>query len=454
MKPLGWKIVVVTDVGVDPGERRRVTPAEADTWLASLNAGADVPAKAGGASVRMPLTSPTAFEPPAVAAWLAAQGAPNGADAVDAVLHHPSFQRVEAAWRGMKLLLAQAGDRVEIRLASMPRKNLAARFKEVVFLPEYHEAEPPSLIALDFEFGYKGDDLATLNELGSMAKVLQAPVVAQASAGFFDFRYLVQIATLGELLPRLMDSNHSGWKTFQTTDPARWITLTINRWLARAPYTAEAGGHAEKCAESNPDSYLWARGVWFAAAAVARSVNTYGHALAIAGAQGGRFDNLPTRLYPGTKSQPAPLAAEAPFAEMQVMELMRAGFAPIVAPMSQNLAMLASAMSIFRLRPATPTIEGTLAYQLLAGRLAQTCARILDSLPGGDANATAAFVREQLLAFLGPLAGDAPDQAVQVAVREEEMDGKRVRFADVKVAPRVMLEGKPADFSFLLPLGN
>jgi hypothetical protein len=454
MKPLGWKIVVVTDVGVDSGERRKITAADADTWLGALGAGADVPAKAGGAAVRMPLGGPDAFSPAAVAAWLTAQGAAADADAVDQVLHHPAFQRVESAWRGMKLLLAHAGDKVEVFVTSMPRKGLAARFKEVVFMPEYREPEPPSLVLVDFEFGYKGDDLATLNELGGMAKVLQAPIVAQAAAGFFDFRYLIQIATMGELLPRLMDSGHSGWKSFQATDPARWLTLTINRWLQRAPYTSDAGGHNERCAESNPDTYLWGRGIWFAGAAVARSANTYGHALAIAGVQGGRFDGIPTRPYPGKSNVPTPLAVEAPLAEMQMMELMRAGFAPIVAPMRGDFAMLASAMSIFRLKPATPTIEGTLAYQLLAGRLAQCCGRILDAMPAGDANAAAGFVREQLLVFLGGMAGDAPDQAVQVAVREEELDGKRVPFADVKVAPRVMLEGKPADFAFMLPLAK
>jgi len=245
MKPLGWKIVVVTDVGVDSGERRRVAATEADSWLAAIGAGANVPPKSGAPSVRMALTGPESFTPAAVAAWLGAQSAPNDAKAVDAVLHHPAFQRVESAWRGMKLLLAHVGDKVEVSVASMPRKGLVERFREVVFMPEYHEAEPPSLLLVDFEFSHKGEDLAALQELGSMAKVLQAPVVAQASAGFFDFRYLVQIATLGELLPRLMDSAHSSWKTFQTTDPARWITLTINRW--RSP-----GHRADASTESPP----------------------------------------------------------------------------------------------------------------------------------------------------------------------------------------------------------
>ncbi len=451
MKPLGWKIVVVTDVGVDSGERRRVTAAEADSWLAGIGAAADVPPRSGAAPVRLPIAGPEAFAPASVAAWLAAQGAPADAAAVDAVLHHPSFQRVESAWRGLKLLLGHAGDKVEVWVASMPRKGLAARFREVVFLPEYHEAEPPSLLVLDFEFGHKGDDLAALQELGGMAKVLQAPLVAHASAGFFDFRYLVQISTLGELLPRLMDGAHASWKTFQATDPARWIALTINRWLQRAPYS---DGHAEKCSESEPDSYLWGRGVWIAAAAVARSAATHGHGLAIAGAQGGRFDGMATRPYPSKANATVPLAVEAPFAEMQVMELMRAGFAPVVAPMGQEFAMLASAMTVFRLKPATPTLEGTLAYQLLAGRLAQTCARMLDNLPAGGPAAAVPFVREQLLAFLGPMAGDAPDEAVKVELREVESDGAKVPVAAITVAPKIMLEGKPATFEFGLPLAG
>ena len=452
MKPLGWKIVVVTDVGVDSGNRLRVTPAEADSWLAAIGATANVPLKDGAPAVRMPIAGPESFTPAAVSAWLTAQGAGVTPAAVDAVLHHPSFQRAESAWRGMKLLLAHTGDAVEVSVASMPRKNLAARFREVVFLPEYHDADPPSLVLLDFDFGYKGDDLVTLQELGGMAKVLQAPVIANASAGFFDLRFLVQAVALGELLPRLMDASHQGWKTFQATDPARWIALTMNRWLQRAPYTADGGGHAETSRESEPDSYLWGRGIWMAGAAVARSVATYGHGLAIAGAQGGRFDGLATRAYPAKANATSPLAAEVPLAEMQVMELMRAGFAPIVAPMNADFAMLASAMTVFRLKPATPTLEGTLAYQLLAGRLAQTCARMLDALPG-DSGAAAGFVREQLLAFLGPLAGDAPDQAVVVTPQEIEQDGRKVPVAHVRVAPKVMLEGKPADFEFMLPLG-
>src|ERR1043165_3556611 len=199
MKPLGWKIVVVTDVGADSGTRQRVLPADVDTWMPTLGAAANVPPKDGAPAVRMPIAGPQSFTPAAVTAWLAGNGGAAKPAAVDAVLHPPSYQRAESAYHGMKRLLEHAADRVEVFVASMPRKNLAARFREVVFLPEYEETEPPSLLLLDYEFGYKGDDVATLQELGGMAKVLQSPVVAHASAGFFDLRFLVQAVHLGDL---------------------------------------------------------------------------------------------------------------------------------------------------------------------------------------------------------------------------------------------------------------
>jgi hypothetical protein len=163
---------------------------------------------------------------------------------------------------------------------------------------------------------------------------------------------------------------------------------------------------------------------------------------------------MPTRPYPSKANATVPLGVEAPFAENQVMELMRAGFAPVVAPMGQDFAMLVSAMSIFRHKPAVPTVEGTLAYQLLAGRLAQTCARMMDNMPAGGAAAAVSFIREQLLAMLGPLVGDTPDQAVVVSLEEVDSGGAKVPIAAIKVAPKVMLEGKPATFEFGLPLGG
>ena len=114
--------------------------------------------------------------------------------------------------------------------------------------------------------------------------------------------------------------------------------------------------------------------------------------------------------------------------------------------------MIPSAMTVFRLSPGKPTLEGVLAYQIMAGRLAQFCGRLLGELPGGGAAETAEFFRRELLGFLGALVGEKGDAAVTAEVVEMAQGDEKVPIAVVKVAPQVVLEGKPLEYEFGLPL--
>jgi hypothetical protein len=447
MKPMPWRLLVCTDAGADTGEPVRLSPeGGADAWLAAISAKVDVPKPGGGVATLEPRDA-SGFAPAAVRAAL---GAAAPAAAVDAALHSPAFQRLEAAYRGLTLLLEHAGSTVSIEVRSMPAKGIAARFRETAYASE-REQDGLALVIADYDFSHKGTDLATLAELGAMCGTLQAPLVAHASAAFFDFRFFVQAAALPELLGRLSTPAHMGWREFQASDAARWVALTVNRFLLRAPWT-ETDGYAESCAESNPDSYLWGRGGWLVGAAVARSASQHGHALAIAGPQGGSFGGRPVRPFPVNANTNAPLATESSVTDTQLQELSRAACTPLVGPLRASVVMMPSVMTTFRLRPATPTIEGVLAYQIMAGRLAQFCGRMLGEIPGGDAAETAAFFKRELLGFLGPLVGEKGESAVSSEVVEITQGEERVPMAVVKVTPQVTLESKPLEYEFALPL--
>jgi type VI secretion system ImpC/EvpB family protein len=441
MQAMPWRILVLVDVGVDAG-RARVVHGGIDSWLGSLGVSVDLP---GGRSLA--LDRREAFTPAAVRAAL--DGA--GPTQVDAILHSPAFQRLESAWRGLALLLEHAKEAAEVEVLPVSRRRLAARFRSDVFDPELRAADPLTLVIADFDFSHKTDDLALLAELTGMAKVLQAPIVAGASAGFFDLRFLIQAIHLPDLLQRLTSAAHQNWRTFQATEPARWLALTINRWLQRSPYTEDSGGHPEAASESNPDGYLWGRGVWLIGAAVARSVKSHGHALDLAGTPGGAFGNLATRSYPATANVGAALAVEAPISETQVLELSRVAFTPIIGPLRRDLALIPIAVTAFRMQPGKLTVEGTLPYQIFAGRLAQWCGKVLDALPSGSAEGVS-FLKSELLAHLGNLAGETPDEAVTVTPGEMKTDEGPAPIAEVKVKPAITLEGKSPEFEFVLPL--
>lgn len=447
MKPLPWRILIVTEAVPDTGEAVRVAADDPDAWLAAVGARAEVP-KPGGGAVALEPRRAADFAPAAVAAALGA-GAP--AAAVDAALHAPAFQRLEALYRGLALLLSHAGEAVAVEVQGVPRATLAARFRETVYAREVRADDPLTLVVADYDFSHKGPDLAALRELGEMGSALQVPVVAHAGAAFFDVRYFVQTASFQELLPRLATPAHAAWREFQASEPARWVALTMNKFLLRAPWTAEGGGHAETAGDSNPDTFLWGRGGWLVACAVARSVREHGHALAIAGAQGGRFEGIATRPFPTAANETRPLATESTITDMQMTELERVAFTPVVGPLGAGTVMLPMVVTTFRLTPGKLSVEATLAYQILAARLAHACGRLLDERPGDPAAAVEHF-RAGLIEFLGGFAGEDPAAAVTVEVVEIPAEGGPRKVADVKVRPTIVLEGKNVDFAFGLPL--
>jgi len=395
MKPMGWRFVVVSDLGTT-----------------------------GKGVVRVPAGGPDEI--------LKALGLPEA-----------EGRRIEAALNGLAFLMRHAGDAIQVDVLSATAKDLAARFRETVFDPEVRELRNPplGLVLLDFDFSHQSGDLAVLQEMAGMARVAQAPLVAGASPALFGLTELKLLSKLQDLPRRLMDGAHAGWQRFQKQDEARWVALTVNRWLLRAP------GAQEK-----PADFLWGRGVWLVGAAVARSVRGTGHALDLSGPRAGGFPGLPTRPYAKSANQTVPLATEIEIPDSAAQELSRGGFLPVSGRTGGDDAMLPIAVTAHRSAPGRLTVKGTLAYQMMAGRLAQLCALLMDEMPGPVPEAVE-FLRQSLVAYLGPLAGKAPEAAVKVApVEAKDPEGKPVTLAEIAVRPDARIEGMEFNFDFQLPL--
>jgi type VI secretion system ImpC/EvpB family protein len=435
MNPMGWRFVVVADLGLASKDAVRVPSGDGDAILAALKPSAEI----NGA--RMEFTAEKAFLPPALG------GSP------DSALHHPGFQRIESAFRGLKVLMQHAGSTIQVDVVSSTQKDLVARFKEAVFDPEMNELRNPplGLVILDYDFGHAGADLAALSQVAEMCKVAQAPLIAAASPAFFGLKQINLLTKLQDVPQRLHDGAHAAWVGFQKSELARWTTLTVNRWLQRETYTAEKGGHAEAVDPAKPESWLWGRAGWILAAAIARSIVQNGHALDASGARSGGFTGIPTRPYFKAANQTTPLATEIEVADSLSQELSRGAFTPISGRTGSDVVMVPILVNAFRTAPGRLTVSGTLAYQMMAGRLAQLCAFLMDEQPAGDAGA--AFLKKELTAFLGPLAGKEPDKAVLVEpVTAKGPDGNPIKLAQVTVQPDARIESMEFRFVFQLPL--
>lgn len=435
MNPLGWRFVVLADLGIDSKEPLRVPPGDGNAILGALRPAVELN------GTRYQFSDETTFEPAKLGS------------SPDLVLHHASFQRVESSFRGLKFLMQHAGTAVQVDVISAPQKELVSRFKEAVFDPEMRELRNPplGLAILDYDFSHQAGDLAALSQIAEMCKVAQAPLLAGASPAFFGLKQVNLLPKLTDVPQRLHDGAHGQWVQFQKSEPARWTALTVNRWLQRAPYTADRGGHAESIDPSKPESWVWGRAVWIAAAAIARSISQHGHALDASGARAGGFAGMPTRPYFKAANQSTPLATEVELSDELIQELSRGAFVPLSGRTGGDVVMIPILVNSFRSAPGRLTVSGTLGYQLMAGRLAQLCAFLIDELPDGDAGA--AFLKQQLTAFLGPLAMKEPDKAVTVEpVMSKDPEGKAVKLAQITVQPEARIEGMEFKFVFQLPL--
>jgi hypothetical protein len=73
-------------------------------------------------------------------------------------------------------------------------------------------------------------------------------------------------------------------------------------------------------------------------------------------------------------------------------------------------------------------------------------------MPAAGADEAATFLRRELAGFLGPLAGEKPEEAVSVDVRQETVEGATVPMAEVRIRPAIRVENKAVEFGFVLPL--
>jgi len=431
----GWRIVVVADLGMASKDPVRVPSGEGDAILAALKPSAEI----NGA--RVEFAEEKAFLPAALGA------------SADAVLHSPAFQRVESAFRGLKFLLQHTGASFQVDVVSSSQKDLVARFKEAVFEPEMKELRNPplGLVVLDYDFAHQAGDLSTLSQVADLCKVAQAPMIGGASPAFFGLKQLNLLPKLQDVPQRLHDGAHAAWVQFQKSELGRWTALTVNRWLQRPAYTSEKGGHAETIDPAKPESYLWGRGGWVVAASIARSIAQHGHALDASGARSGGFAGLPTRPHFKAANQTVPLCTEVELSDELIQELSRGAFIPLSGRMNSDNLMIPILVNTHRTAPGRLTVSGTLAYQMMAGRLAQLCAFLMEELPAGPEGA--AFLKKELTEFLGPLAGKTPDAAVKVEpVEVKDAEGKVVKLAQVTVQPEARIESMEFKFVFQLPL--
>src|SRR6267378_587847 len=268
------------------------------------------------------------------------------------VLHHPNFQKLESAWRGLKYLLDQSetSSNLKIKVLNASKKDLlrdlqrAAEFDQsAVFRRIYEDGfgifggEPFGALIGDFEIGKHPEDLEFLERISQVAAGAHAPFLTAASPELLSMGIFTQQGDHRDIRKIFDNTEYAKWKSFRASEDSRYVALTMPRILMRLPYGKDTkpvdGFNYEEAVDGSDHSkYLWGNAAYALGARVTNAFAKYGWCAAIRGVEGGGLvEGLPTHNF---RTDEGDIALKCP-TEVQISdrrekELADQGFAPLV----------------------------------------------------------------------------------------------------------------------------
>ncbi|KPX20286.1 EvpB family type VI secretion protein [Pseudomonas syringae pv. delphinii] len=237
---------------------------------------------------------------------------------LDAVMHHPDFQRVESTWRGVKSLIDQTDFRqnVRIELLDISKDHLAQDFEDApeiaqsgLYLHTYTQeydtpgGEPIAAAISNYEFDRGPQDIALLRNISKVAAAAHMPFMGAVGPAFFGKQSMEEVAAIKDIGNYFDRAEYIKWKAFRDSDDARYIGLLMPRVLGRLPYGPDtvpvrSFNYIESVKGPDHEKYLWTNASFAFAANMVKSFITNGWCVQIRGPQsGGAVTDLPIHLY-------------------------------------------------------------------------------------------------------------------------------------------------------------
>jgi type VI secretion system ImpC/EvpB family protein len=216
---------------------------------------------------------------------------------LDAVLHHPALQKLEASWRGLRYLVDQVPDgaNVKVRVLSATWKELArdqdralefdqSQLFRKVYSDEFGTpgGEPFGLLVGDYDVTHRPfpdhptDDIAALRGIASVSAAAFAPFICGVDPRFLELDSFAQLQQPMDVAKTFEQLDYLKWRAFRDSDDARFVGLTLPRVLLRAPH-GDGPGHAhrfnyrEDAAAGDRSGHLWGSSAFALAGVVVRA---------------------------------------------------------------------------------------------------------------------------------------------------------------------------------------
>ncbi len=271
--------------------------------------------------------------------------------AMNALLHHPEFQALESAWRGLAWLLSRAakGGQVEFVLLDVALSELEADLKasDDLTTSGLHrllidkgvrgpQGEPWALLVGDYLFELSGEHAELLGRLAKIAGQTKAPFLATVNPEILDASFA------------LSEDAAPAWQALRELPEAALLGLAVPRFLLRLPYgentqSIDKFSYEEMSRTPDRSHYLWGNPALACATLIAQAFQKEGWACKPGAIRD--LGDLPIHVYTVDGDQEVTLA-EAWLLRPQPERLVKQGFMPFLCVRGEGSIQLTSFLSL------------------------------------------------------------------------------------------------------------
>ena len=289
---------------------------------------------------------------------------------INEILHCPEFQQLERAWRGLHFLVSRSeiDDKLKIRVMPLSKtelRNTLRKFKGAawdtspLFKKIYEEeygllgGHPYGCLVGDYYFDHTPTDCETLREMSKIAAAAHAPFLAAVDSAVLGLDSWTDLSAPRDLSAIFSTAEYASWNSLRKSEDARYIGLTLPRFLGRMPYGAKTDpidefAFEEDLSVNDPSKFCWLNSAYAMATNITRAHKLHGWCSRIRGVEsGGAVESLPTYTFP-TDDGGVDLACptEVAISDRREAELSKNGFMPLLHRKNSDVAAFIGAQSL------------------------------------------------------------------------------------------------------------
>ncbi len=369
---------------------------------------------------------------------------------LSAIMHAPAFQKLEQSWTGLHYLVRNTatGPGLKIRMLNATQRELvrdfrsALEFDQSTMFKKVYEEEfgtfggaPFGALLGDFEISRQPEDMYFIEQMSQVAASAHAPFITAAAPELFGLEGFGDLGKPRDLSKVFDTVEYAKWKAFRESDEARYVGLTLPRFLGRLPFhpvdgtTVDGFNFVESVDGSDHEKYLWCNAAYAFGVRLTRAFEQHGWCAAIRGVEGGGLvEDLPTHTFKTDEGEVAlKCPTEVAITDRREKELSDLGFISLVHCKNTGYAAFFGAQSAQKARRyssdaanANAALSSQLQYIFAVSRIAHYMKAMMRDKIGSFASASHVedFLNRWLMNYVLLDDNASQEQKAQFPLRE------------------------------------